>query len=241
MSLARLVTRATFTPGPSSSSNRVTVGPTVWPSRRVSTPCAARALTRARPAALISSPVELLELRARQQLHGGETPVARWPHAASIDRAAPRRRAAAATAGDRRLVAPDLDERMSATGLGLGRRLDLGLDGDGRLGARASRRGRTARGCHHGAAARDRRSAPRGSGRRRGRRHRRRRRASAASPWGTAVSHSTRTECGPRRPAPPEGHPREEHEGQGHEGEKDDRRPPVAEARAQRDCRRRPR
>ncbi len=55
MSLARLVTRATFTPGPSSSSNRVTVGPTVCPRSRVSTPCAANALTRARPAALISA------------------------------------------------------------------------------------------------------------------------------------------------------------------------------------------
>ena len=39
MSFWRLVTRATLTPGPSSSSYRVTVGPTVIPSSVVSTPC----------------------------------------------------------------------------------------------------------------------------------------------------------------------------------------------------------
>ena len=39
MSFCRLVTRATLTPVPSSSSYRVTVGPTVIPTSVVSTPC----------------------------------------------------------------------------------------------------------------------------------------------------------------------------------------------------------
>ena len=78
MSLARLVTRATFTPGPSSSSNRVTVGPTVCPSSRVSTPCAASALTRARPAALISARSSSWAFERDNSLDGGNrhSPVA---------------------------------------------------------------------------------------------------------------------------------------------------------------------
>ena len=51
MSLCKLVTLATLTPGPSSSSKRVTVGPTVMPTRRVSTPWAARASSSVRPRA----------------------------------------------------------------------------------------------------------------------------------------------------------------------------------------------
>ena len=39
MSFCRLVTRATLTPGPSSNSYRVTVGPTVIPTSDVVTPC----------------------------------------------------------------------------------------------------------------------------------------------------------------------------------------------------------
>ena len=50
MSFDRLVTRATLTPGPSSSSNRVTVGPTVRPTNRVSTPWADNADTSDSPA-----------------------------------------------------------------------------------------------------------------------------------------------------------------------------------------------
>ena len=49
MSLCRLVTRATFTPGASSSSNRVTVGPATIPTSFVSTPCSARARSSVRP------------------------------------------------------------------------------------------------------------------------------------------------------------------------------------------------
>ena len=49
MSRLRLVTRATLTPGASSSSNRVTDGPTTIPTSRVSTPCSARACSRVRP------------------------------------------------------------------------------------------------------------------------------------------------------------------------------------------------
>ena len=53
MSLDRLVTRATLTPGPSSISYRVTVGPTRLPTSLVSTPWAASARTRSSPAASI--------------------------------------------------------------------------------------------------------------------------------------------------------------------------------------------
>ena len=51
MSRLRLVTRATLTPGPSSSSKRVTVGPTVIPISRVSTPCDASDSCKSSPRA----------------------------------------------------------------------------------------------------------------------------------------------------------------------------------------------
>src|ERR671912_595197 len=53
MSLWRLVTRLTLTPGPSSSSYRVTVGPTTMPTRRVSTPWSASAFSSVRPVSSI--------------------------------------------------------------------------------------------------------------------------------------------------------------------------------------------
>jgi hypothetical protein len=46
---------ATFTPGPSSSSKRVTVGPTVIPTRRVSTPCSAKACSSRVPVSLTAA------------------------------------------------------------------------------------------------------------------------------------------------------------------------------------------
>ena len=49
MSRFKLVTFATLTPDPSSSSKRVTVGPTVIPTSRVSTPCDARDSSNSRP------------------------------------------------------------------------------------------------------------------------------------------------------------------------------------------------
>ncbi len=71
MSLWRLVTRATFTPGASSSSYRVTVGPTVIPTSRVSTPWAASAASSTRPASSTSrSSTSWAELRASKLSDG---------------------------------------------------------------------------------------------------------------------------------------------------------------------------
>src|SRR6476661_2758673 len=55
MSRWRLVTRATLTPAPSSSSYLVTVGPTVIPTRAVSTPCWASDSWRTLPRASTSA------------------------------------------------------------------------------------------------------------------------------------------------------------------------------------------
>ena len=55
MSFCSDVTRATFTPGPSSSSKRVTVGPIVIPTSVVSTPCCCSDSCRTRPRASTSA------------------------------------------------------------------------------------------------------------------------------------------------------------------------------------------
>src|SRR5664280_1206585 len=71
MSFDREVTLATFTPAPNSSSYRVTDGPTVRATRRVSTPWAASAATSATPAASTSCSSTAWGLPRFNRLDGG--------------------------------------------------------------------------------------------------------------------------------------------------------------------------
>ena len=73
MSFWRLVTRATFTPGPSSSSYRVTVGPTVMPTSCVSTPWDASDSCRVLPRASISAMLTDCWPACFRWLSGGNT------------------------------------------------------------------------------------------------------------------------------------------------------------------------
>ena len=218
MSLARLVTRATFTPGPSSSSKRVTVGPTVWPdaagSPRRGRPARS---TRARPAAADLGPVELLGLRPRQQLHG-RAAATRRVAAEAVHRQ--RAGLGALAASTRRAARLDVGHDVGAgIGLGLGRD-DLGL-GRATAGSGAERRRRGRRAPGRRPRRRRRRRRRRRSAR--ARRRRPRRRSSASSVVVGAVRdracHSSRTgaaDAGQRGA--------QRHAGEQHQGQRDERR-----------------
>ena len=131
MSLDRLVTRATLTPGPSSSSKRVTVGPTRAPTRRVSTPWAASARTSSTPAASVCFWSCSIFLDSCSNDPGGSVqPPGRW-----------------ATAGHgRRLDRLGVGLRFGGGGAGSGMSMSLSSTGSGSEGGPASAKGETGAG-----------------------------------------------------------------------------------------------
>src|SRR6478752_8863845 len=78
MSRWRLVTRATFTPAPSSSSYRVTVGPTVMPTSCVSTPCDASDSCSVAPRRSISDMLTACWPACLSRLIGGNVQSPSW-------------------------------------------------------------------------------------------------------------------------------------------------------------------